>query len=266
MNTEERLDLLEKRFNAFEKSFIDTANTLREQHIAFVAVELNLEVDWIKRIAEFPDYWIVRTAKVWSNKSNKFLSPGKGKRGYKLVILSNGETKKTKTIHRLVAEAFIPNPDNKPQVNHKDRNRLNNKLDNLEWVTALENQQDSYKKGRIHNKPSKGKFGEEHWSSKTVYQYDSKGILIHVYSSVMEAQRRTGIDFSRIATSCRSEKRKCEGFIWRYDQNIENFFDECIICNQKFSINRKGQKYCSKNCNKKAFRQRKAMKWMKENE
>ena len=75
----------------------------------------------------------------------KVLSPNKTKNGYLEVHLYNKEqggderNRTPKLIHRLVAEAFIPNPDNKTEVNHKDLNRSNNNIDNLEWVTTLEN-------------------------------------------------------------------------------------------------------------------------------
>lgn len=65
-------------------------------------------------------------------------------KGYKHVFLGNGDCSK---VHRLVAQAFIPNPENKPEVNHKDGNKLNNHVSNLEWVTHLENMQHAYKTG-----------------------------------------------------------------------------------------------------------------------
>jgi len=79
----------------------------------------------------------------------------KGARGEYLCVhlTKNGKTKK-KRIHRLLAEMFIPNPDNKPQVNHKDGNKYNNSLENLEWVTNGENVKHAYDKGLI--KPRRG--------------------------------------------------------------------------------------------------------------
>lgn len=76
-------------------------------------------------------------------KTNKILSPWTDWKWYKIVCIFNWEKWKrlrsTKTVHRIVLSAFIPNNENKPQVNHKDRNRANNLLDNLEWNTASEN-------------------------------------------------------------------------------------------------------------------------------
>lgn len=74
------------------------------------------------------------------NKPGKILTPGINPRGYLFVNLSDVNHKITPTrIHRLVAETFIPNPDNLPQVNHKDENKLNNSAENLEWCTAAYN-------------------------------------------------------------------------------------------------------------------------------
>ena len=90
-------------------------------------------------IQGFPDYLIYDDGRVWSNISNKFLSGGKNTKGYLLVGLINGGKRINKLIHRLVAEHFIPNPENKPQVDHIDRNKTNNNIENLRWVSPQEN-------------------------------------------------------------------------------------------------------------------------------
>ena len=73
------------------------------------------------------------------NKQGVVLSPSTNYKGYKIIRLSNNGNRPCKAIHRLVAETFIPNPDNLPQVNHKDGNKENNSFTNLEWVTNEEN-------------------------------------------------------------------------------------------------------------------------------
>ena len=102
-----------------------------------------------KSVKGFTDYKVSNQGKVKSFKLNteKILKQCNDKKEYLLVKLSKSRNSKTKTVHRLVATAFIPNPDNKPQVNHKDGNKQNNCVDNLEWVTQSENDIHAFKIG-----------------------------------------------------------------------------------------------------------------------
>ena len=90
-------------------------------------------------VVGYKDYLIYPDGKVFSTKSNKFLKPNITPQGYKSVELFNNNGSKRLLIHRLVAQAFIPNPENLPQVNHKDENPSNNNVDNLEWCTQKYN-------------------------------------------------------------------------------------------------------------------------------
>ena len=87
-------------------------------------------------------------------KTGRILKPYITTTGY--LATRMGGNCKTFKIHRLIAKTFIPNPDNKPCINHKDGNRLNNKIENLEWCTIKENNQDAWEKGRCFN------YGETH--------------------------------------------------------------------------------------------------------
>ena len=89
-------------------------------------------------IKDFPNYSITKDGKIYSHKRKRFIIPSQSD-GYYRTIISNDEGKKHYLIHRLVAETFIPNPDNKFQVNHKNKDIKNNRVDNLEWVTDKEN-------------------------------------------------------------------------------------------------------------------------------
>ena len=119
------------------------------------------------KIQNFEDYSIDEFGNVYSNKYNKhkILKQQYHCKGYKVVTLVKRELKKTLKVHRLVAQAFIPNPLNKEQVNHKDGNKENNHILNLEWATQSENQLHAHKTGLMDNKIEKLKL----ISSKRVY-------------------------------------------------------------------------------------------------
>lgn len=92
-----------------------------------------------KLIDGFENYTISTDGKVYSKRNNIFLKPCIDKDGYLMVLLSNNGKRKKISIHRLVALNFMPNPENKPQVNHINGIKSDNRLENLEWVTASEN-------------------------------------------------------------------------------------------------------------------------------
>lgn len=102
-------------------------------------------------VAGYEDlYAVTRCGKVWSKRRKKYLSPGSSSRGqYKSVCLFYKGVVKGMSIHRLVAIAYIPNPDGKPEVNHIDGNKLNNHASNLEWVTGSENMIHAIKTGLL---------------------------------------------------------------------------------------------------------------------
>jgi hypothetical protein len=110
-----------------------------------------------KPYAKDNQYLIYPDGRVWSNKSNKFLSPTEHK-GYFRVTLHIDGKQLTPDIHRLVAETFIPNPDNLPQVNHIDENTKNNHYSNLEWTTAKQNSNHGTRNARIGKKNSRKNF------------------------------------------------------------------------------------------------------------
>lgn len=125
--------------------------------------------------------------------------------GYLQVKLFKDTKYKNCHIHRLVAEAFIDNPLNKPFVNHLDCDRSNNYYKNLEWCTQKENINYAQKVNSTYNN-----------RNKKVKQYDNKNNLINVYNSISEASRNTGITIASISY-CANKKRKTGGgYIWHF--------------------------------------------------
>lgn len=130
-------------------------------------------------------------------------------RGYLVVNLSKGNEVKNCLVHRLVAMAFIPNPDNLPCVNHKDENKTNNRVDNLEWCTQKYNAnygtaRERQRKARAANPNDKyirKMVGEQ--NSKAIRQFSLSGELIGEYKSLSEASVATGVQISTIIRQCK---------------------------------------------------------------
>lgn len=133
------------------------------------------------------------------------ISPYKINSGYLCVRLSKGNKKKGYLVHRLVAEAFIQNPQSLPQINHKDENKHNNNIENLEWCTLSYNA--SY--GTLPQK-KKEKFGHR------VCQYDNRGSFLRTFTSSREAERETNIRHSEILDCCKHLAHTAGGYIWRF--------------------------------------------------
>lgn len=124
---------------------------------------------------------------------------------YFIVTLVTPEGKhKNVCVHRLMAETFLPNPENKPQVNHIDGNKQNNQLSNLEWVTQAENAQHAIRTG-LDKKDS---------CNKEVHQYDLKGNYIASYPSLTKAFLSTGIQNANISKVLRGERKHAGGYYW----------------------------------------------------
>lgn len=147
------------------------------------------------------------------------------KNGYARTSLWKKNNGSLKQVHRLVAIAFIPNPQNKSQVNHIDGNKKNNNVNNLEWVTPSENSIHAYRMGlRTVNKTGTGKYGKLNGSSKPVYMLDKEtGEILIRFDSLADAGRylgRKSNSMGGIAKQTRGETKTAYGFKWRYvDEN-----------------------------------------------
>ena len=133
--------------------------------------------------------------------------------GYEKVKLNKEGKRKHAHVHRLVAIAFLDNPKNNPEVNHKDGDKLNNNYSNLEWVTASENQIHAFNNGL--QKARKGIYSS---CSKQVIQKTLTGEIIKEWGSINEACRELGFNSVGIIGCCKKRKKykTAYGFIWEY--------------------------------------------------
>lgn len=136
--------------------------------------------------------------------------------GYARVSLSG----KVVSLHRIVANAFIPNLENKPCVNHKDGNKLNNSVNNLEWCSHSENERHSYRVlGKKISPELHRKMIEAHTEAtrKSVTQCTLEGAKIRTFSSTAEAHRITGISQGNISECCNNKRKQAGGFKWNFE-------------------------------------------------
>lgn len=125
---------------------------------------------------------------------------------YRVHLCKNGKAK-WHSIHKLVAETFIPNPDNLPEVNHKDENKLNNNVSNLEWTTHRDNANYGTRIKRIRSKLT------NHLELSKPVQCIETGVI---YPSLIETQRKTGIFATSIKQVCKGRQKTAGGYHWQY--------------------------------------------------
>lgn len=141
-------------------------------------------------------------------KREKMLKFDYHRRGYQIVTLTNKKKRKRHQVHRLVAKAFIENPENLPQVNHKDENKQNNHVDNLEWCTNYYNNRYGTRDERVaikHKKP--------------VVQFDCEMHEVKEYDSIVGAVKQNNYKAAAsISECCRGKRKTAYGYVWKYKE------------------------------------------------
>lgn len=159
------------------------------------------------------NYIVSDTGRIRREGSDKDRSV-RDKRGYLAVDLYDGGKRSTERVHRLVAEAFVPNPDNKPEVNHKDGNKHNNNASNLEWVTSKENCRHAWSQGLM--KPSRSMLGRKNPNGGR----KGKSIRIvetgEVFASALECEKAIDGNNRHINDCLRGRQNTHRGYHFEY--------------------------------------------------
>lgn len=157
-------------------------------------------------------YYVTSCGKVWSTKTNKWLSLIDNSYGYKYVNLYIDSKLVKKYVHIMVAECYIPNPNNLPQVNHKDEVHDHNYVNNLEWCDQKYN-------NNYSNLPKRASNANKLKNSKPIAKIDfTSNKILNVYNSAKEASRKTGIPSNGIINVANNKPRykSAGGYKWRY--------------------------------------------------
>ena len=177
---------------------------------------------------DFEDYTIDETGNVFSIRKNKYLKQTINRNGYCKVTLQKDKYRKMFSVHRLVAQAYLKNYSNTLQVNHINGIKTDNRVENLEMVTAKENMQKAVEIGlfdkckEIQRKNAiKNNLGKYHIlasesAKKRVAKYDKNNNLIQVYNSITEASRKNNINITSISYSANGKRKTGGGYIWHF--------------------------------------------------
>lgn len=169
----------------------------------------------MKEINGYPKYSISINGDVWSELKKRFLKPHICHHGYKSVFLG----KKLLKVHRLIAINFIPNPDNKPCVNHKDGNKLNNSLENLEWCTYQENTKHAWETGLMfHSNSARKKTSDRMLKLTGVNHISAIKVLDtksgNVFGMIADAAKSIGISPPHLSRMLNGKRHNKTNFIY----------------------------------------------------
>ncbi len=177
-----------------------------------VQLEIPFDFEEFKDIENYEGlYQISNFGRVYSLISNKFLKPQSDKDGYLYVGFSKNKKQKFYRIHRLVAQAFIPNPLNLPEVNHINEVKSDNRVENLEFCDTKYNTNYGTRTIRILQHPNTCIK-----QPKSVLQFTRQGEFVKEFPSIHEASRQTKINQNNISECCNEKRKSAGNYLWRF--------------------------------------------------
>lgn len=170
------------------------------------------------RSEDMPFDFIAGNKRIKYTKKGKILKQTENSHGYLCVSIHKDGKQRVVQSHILIAKTFLPNPENKPQINHKDGNKKNNAIENLEWVTARENLLHAFKTGlNPGSKPWTGKKGKNHCRSIPVIMCSLNGEEIQEFENMTFAANYLGVNScSHISQCAKGQRKSCGGYKWKY--------------------------------------------------
>lgn len=189
-------------------------------------------VEWKPIVGFESEYLVSNDGQIFSFHQNRILMGKLSRQGYMRVCLCKNGFHKNEAIHRIVAKAFIPNPDNKPTVNHINEIKTDNRVENLEWATVAEQ--------NVHGTRIARAVAHTDWKMrstkidyfavaakhdyqnqtkkqmKAVLQCDKDGVFIARFDSLAMAARSMGIKPSHICCCLKGRRKSCGGYLWKY--------------------------------------------------
>lgn len=165
--------------------------------------QLSNKTEW-REVKEYTNYEVNQFGEIRHKKRKKVLKP-RSNNSYQYVNFKINGKNINFAVHRIVANAFIPNPNGYTEVNHKDYDKTNNCVDNLEWVSSSQNKQHAFLKKE--NKRSRG---------KAVNQYTKEGIFIKTFDTITDAAEELGCCIAAISNCCLGRTKTSQGFRWSF--------------------------------------------------
>ena len=162
------------------------------------------ELEW-REVKEYSNYEVNQFGEIRHKTRKKILKPRSNNGGYQYVNFKINGKNINFAVHRIVANAFIPNPNGYTEINHKDYDRTNNCVDNLEWVNSSQNKQHAYLKDE--NKNSRG---------KAVVQRSKDGVYIKTFETISKAAKEMNCSVSAISNCCLGRTKTSQGFLWSF--------------------------------------------------